>query len=167
MDSKYQFDWHQDYTFNIMSKSAVTFWVPLTDVSLETGAIQILPGSHLHLHPVSGSRNYEPGKDGNAASHLTFKLFEPNIPHFEAKSIQVPIKSGQVLMFHSHVLHRSGHNLSNGLNRWVAIFRMGDLYDGSFMERNFFCARPNKPQTMAGFSSVHPDYFVEKSDIST
>ena len=49
-DTKYHFDWYQDYPYNIISQSAVTFWVPLTDVTLETGAIRILPKSHHNIH---------------------------------------------------------------------------------------------------------------------
>ncbi len=161
-DTKYHFDWHQDYTFNIISKSAITFWVPLTDVTLEKGAVRILPGSHKKLLPVKGKACYEPGKNGNASSHLTFKLFNSKASDLEDSSISVPIKAGQILMFHSHVLHRSGYNQSNGLNRWVTIFRMGDLYDNDLILRNFFCARPNKPITMAGFSKIHPDYFISE-----
>ncbi len=158
-DTKYHFDWHQDYTFNIISKSAITFWVPLTDVTLEKGAIRILPGSHKKLLPVKGKDCYQPGNNENAQSHLTFKLLNSKVSHLENNSISVPVKAGQILMFHSHVLHRSGYNLSQKLNRWVAIFRMGDLHDNDLVHRNFFCARPNKPTTMAGFSKIHPDYF--------
>ncbi len=158
-DTKYHFDWHQDYTFNIISKSAITFWVPLTDVTLEKGAVRISPGSHKKLQPVKGKGCYKPGNNGNASSHLTFKLLNDKVSDLEKNSISVPVKAGEILMFHSHVLHRSGYNYSKNLNRWVAIFRMGDLHDNDLVSRNFFCARPNKPSTMAGFSKVHPDYF--------
>lgn len=160
-DSKYHFDWHQDYPYNIISKSAVTFWVPLTDVTLETGAIRILPNSHHKIHPVKGKTSYAPGEKGNAASHLTYKLDNPDLDSLESESISIPVKAGNILVFNSLVLHRSGNNLSNGLNRWVSIFRMGDLYDKDLLSRDFFCSRPNKPNTMAGFSQVHPEYFRE------
>lgn len=160
-DQKYHFDWHQDYTYNILSTSAITFWIPLTDVSLEMGAIRVLPGSHNEIHSVEGISSYEPGRGTKAQSHLTFKLHSPDLDKLEGDSISVPVKGGQVLMFHSHVLHRSGRNVSEGRNRWTAIFRIGDLYDQELMDRDFFCARPNKPHTMAGFALVHPDRFFE------
>jgi phytanoyl-CoA hydroxylase len=160
-DKKYHFDWHQDYTYNIISQSAVTFWVPLTDVTLETGAIKILPQSHHNIHPVKGKTSYAPGEKGDASSHLTYQLDNPDLDTFESKSISVPIKAGNILVFNSLVLHRSGKNVSKNLNRWVSIFRMGDLYDKNLVTRNFFCSRPNKPNTMAGFSKIHPEFFSD------
>ena len=158
-DTKYHFDWHQDYPYNIISQSAVTFWVPLTDVTLETGAIRILPKSHHNIHPVKGKTSYAPGEKGDAASHLTYKLDNPDMDALESESISIPVKAGNILVFNSLVLHRSGNNLSKNLNRWVSIFRMGDLYDKNLVSRDFFCSRPNKPNTMAGFSQVHPELF--------
>lgn len=160
-DYKYFFDWHQDYTFNLLSTSAVTFWVPLTDVTTETGALRLLPGSHNQLHPVTGSREYKPGENGKAASHLTFRLHDPDIKSFEDNSITVQVKAGQFLMFHSHLLHRSGFNNSQSMNRWTAIFRMGDFFDHALLARDFYCARPNKPSTMAGFSTIYPHLFID------
>ncbi len=160
-DKKYHFDWHQDYTYNIISKSAVTFWIPLTDVTLETGAIKILPRSHHKIHPVKGKTSYAPGEKADAVSHLTYQLDDPDLVTIESKCISIPIKAGNILVFNSLVLHRSGNNLSKNLNRWVSIFRMGDLYDKNLVSRNFFCSRPNKPNTMAGFSKVHPELFSD------
>jgi ectoine hydroxylase-related dioxygenase (phytanoyl-CoA dioxygenase family) len=46
------FEWHQDFQYNVMSMNSATIWSPLKRVSEEMGPLVVVPGSHRTIVPV-------------------------------------------------------------------------------------------------------------------
>lgn len=88
---------HQDFCYTDESKyAAYNVWIPLCDVNENNGAICVLPGSHLWY------KNYR------SSSLPTSRISMKNFP---ASQIQkVPMKKGQVLLFHPALFHGSYPN---------------------------------------------------------
>lgn len=106
-------DWHQDA--GVLWPEAdnhliVTTWIPLHDVEVEHGCLEVLPGSHkygLIAHaPAGGSR-------------VTQEQMPPGEP------LPLPIKAGGVIFFHNYVLHRARPNTSDSI-RWSMDLRWQD-----------------------------------------
>lgn len=97
------FPWHQDDAYGPVEPSPyLTCWLAISDATTENGCISVLPGSHK-----DGLRPHEKsdiGLVGHPADH-------PD------QGIQVPIKSGSMILFWSTVLHKSGPNLSDGMRK--------------------------------------------------
>src|SRR5713101_1713600 len=51
-DDARNFEWHQDFQYNMMSMNSVTIWYPLRRVSEDMGPLVIAPGSHREIVPV-------------------------------------------------------------------------------------------------------------------
>ncbi|HVH80610.1 MAG TPA: phytanoyl-CoA dioxygenase family protein, partial [Stellaceae bacterium] len=98
--------WHQDATyFGLEPAVHVTAWVALTDVPVESGAVEVVPGSHKRGQLHHGQF----ANDANLLSRgqtLTAE-FEHN------DTVFLTLKPGQMSLHHTHLIHRSGPNLSN------------------------------------------------------
>jgi hypothetical protein len=90
---------HQDLNFvDERAHRAVVLWLPLHDVAVADGAIHVVPGSHRlpTLPRGSGEHRYP---------------FAPVGPHLKAnRSVPVPLRRGQALVYDSRTLHWSGPN---------------------------------------------------------
>ena len=98
--------WHQDATyFGLEPAVHITAWVALTDVPVESGAVEVVPGSHargqLHHGQFSDDSNLlsrgQTLTEDFARDGTTF----------------MTLKAGQMTLHHTHLIHRSGPNLSN------------------------------------------------------
>jgi ectoine hydroxylase-related dioxygenase (phytanoyl-CoA dioxygenase family) len=92
------FPWHQDngYTF-IEPQQYVTFWIALSDATVENGCPRVVPGWH---------------KLGTLAHRLTdlgFLCFDQE----PEGSIPVPARKGSIVVFSSLTPHATGSNLSD------------------------------------------------------
>lgn len=132
-ESRYTFDWHQDFPYNLLSRSGVTTWIPLTDVTPEMGPMKVVPGSHRSILPVRAITRYEPGK---ALSNRFFSFADELSQELEARAVEVPAQAGDLVIFSTTLAHRSGENRS-GRSRWVANIRYGDLLDGDVVGRGW------------------------------
>ena len=97
--------WHQDATyFGLEPAVHITAWVALTDVPIESGAVEVVPGSH-----TGGQRHHgQVADDSNLLSRgqtLTVD-FDRDGTEF------MVLKPGQMSLHHTHLIHRSGPNLS-------------------------------------------------------
>ena len=91
-----EFPWHQDNGYNTLQDAYYQFWIPLTNINAKNGGLWLAPGSHkngLLPHVRIGTHLQWQGK-----------------PH-ETVSIEVDV--GDVLLFSSLLLHRSGANQTN------------------------------------------------------
>jgi phytanoyl-CoA hydroxylase len=97
--------WHQDSHYFPFDRSPqVGVWLAASEATLENGCLQVLPGSHrepVHTH-VPDRR---PG-----ANYGYVEI----VDHDMASAIPVTMKPGDLLVFHSHLMHRSTDNVSSG-----------------------------------------------------
>lgn len=98
--------WHQDSGYTpTVPEEYVTCWLALDDADTSNGCLWVQPGSHLHgrrRHTNSGTGPFRVGDDRGEAG-------EP-----------VPVRRGDVLVFSSLLLHRSGPNTTGRPRRaWI------------------------------------------------
>lgn len=108
--------WHQDsFYFPFDRTPQVGFWLAVTEATLENGCLRVLPGSH--REPI---HEHVPDRRPNA-----------NIGYVEivdcdfSEERPVTMASGDLLVFHSHLMHRSKDNRSDGL-RAAMVYHMAE-----------------------------------------
>jgi len=96
--------WHQDsYYFAFNKTPQVGFWLAITKATLENGCLHVVPGSHkepVHKH-VPDQR-----------THALYG-YEEIVDHDTSRSVAALIDPGDLLVFHSHLMHRSTDNVSD------------------------------------------------------
>jgi ectoine hydroxylase-related dioxygenase (phytanoyl-CoA dioxygenase family) len=146
------FEWHQDFQYNVMSMNSATIWYPLKRVSEEMGPLVVVPGSHRTIVPVE--MNFEGHKPGSGLMHAVLRF---QVDEFEAERKAVvlcPVEEGDVVVFHSLMLHRSSANRSNR-SRWTVNPRFGDAADPAFADRGWLAVRD---RTQRAFADYYPQY---------
>lgn len=98
--------WHQDATyFGLEPPVQVTAWVALTDAPVESGCMEVVPGSHDwgQLH------------HGQSASpHNLLSRGQTVTADFERRDTAfMAVEAGQMSLHHTHLVHRSGANRSD------------------------------------------------------
>lgn len=160
-DDVRNFDWHQDFQYNVMSPNSVTVWYPLTPITSEMGPLIAAPGTHHEMLPIEVDFNSH--SPGSGTMHRVFKI---KIDEAEAEHKGVtlsPIQEGDVVFFHSLLLHRSSANRSQRC-RWTMNPRFGDALDPQFVQRGWRSAR-DRAQNM--FADVYPELVIEKGRTAT
>ncbi len=135
-------DAHQDWRSMQGSLNSVVIWIPLIDITKDLGALEILPGSHLH-----GLRT-DHVENGFGMVNLTTEE--------QQKLIQVEIEAGDILLFSSFLIHQSGNNITNN-PRWSCHFRYNDLDEPSFKSRKYahpYIYRPIEELITPNFPSI-------------
>jgi hypothetical protein len=98
--------WHQDATyFGLEPAVHITAWVALTDVPVESGAVEVVPGSHTHGQLHHGQFADEANLLSRGQT-LTADFDRGN-------TMFMTLKAGQMSLHHTHLIHRSGPNLSS------------------------------------------------------
>jgi phytanoyl-CoA hydroxylase len=99
--------WHQDsYYFPFTpARPIVGLWLAVTEATLENGCLHVLPGSH--VEPVH--EHIPDRRDGANYGYMEI------VDH--AMDGQVPslMQPGDLLVFDSHLMHRSTDNVSTGI----------------------------------------------------
>jgi ectoine hydroxylase-related dioxygenase (phytanoyl-CoA dioxygenase family) len=90
--------WHQDFRYVQGTPNFVTAWIPLQDTNYLNGCLSVMPGSHLqgpieHDAAVLGKRHF------------------PST-HLDGEIRLVPVDKGDVVLFHSCLLHSGAINMS-------------------------------------------------------
>jgi hypothetical protein len=98
--------WHQDSTyFGLEPAVHITAWVALTEVPVESGAVEVVPGTHTR-----GQLNHgQFADDRNLLSRGQTLTADFN----RDDTVFMTLKPGQMSLHHTHLIHRSGPNLSN------------------------------------------------------
>ena len=123
---------HQDWRSIQGSLNSVVVWVSLDKVGPELGQLEVIPGSHL--------RGLLPAETDDWYMHITEDNYDVN--DFQA----VPTDCGDVLIFSTFLIHRSGENLKDN-HRYSMQFRFNDLAEKMFIQRRFPTAYvSNQPQ---------------------
>jgi len=99
--------WHQDgYYFPFRpARPVAALWLAITDATLENGCLHVLPGSQnqpIHEH-VPDRRE-----------HANYGYVEI-VDHDMSRSQPCLLTAGDLLMFDSHLMHRSTDNVSRGI----------------------------------------------------
>ena len=132
---------HQDWRSMQGSLNSVVVWLPLIDCPEDLGALKIIRGSHKNgLLPSETDVWYAHVKD----EYVKDEKFE-----------SVPMKKGDVLIFSTFLLHKSGENITNDF-RISAQFRFNDLYESTYVKRKYFNPYPSNPPQNGLFTSNFP-----------
>jgi phytanoyl-CoA hydroxylase len=95
--------WHQDNRYwSFDEENLISAWLALGTENMHNGCLRVIPGSHRLELP--------PGRF-DAAQFLRTDLVENK--SLIAESIPVEMTSGDVLFFHSRLLHAAGRNLTD------------------------------------------------------
>ncbi|QZA79205.1 phytanoyl-CoA dioxygenase family protein [Deefgea tanakiae] len=145
-DVNHLFAWHQDSLYLLGSLNAVTLWIPLTNVNLNAGTIEVIPRSHLN-----GILPFKRISGKIIAEYIPFLQRDLSL---DMDVIDVPVSidanPGDVVVFSQFLLHRSTINHSS-MPRWTAQVRVSDLNCAWFKKNKyptgdrkniFFCDYP-------------------------
>jgi hypothetical protein len=98
--------WHQDATYFALEPAVhITAWVALTDAPAEAGCMEVVPGSHTKGQLHHGQFD-APDNLLSRGQTLTGDFAREG-------SVFMALKAGQVSLHHTHLIHRSGPNLSS------------------------------------------------------
>jgi len=126
----YKVEAHQDWGSMQGSLNSIVVWVPLVNIDINLGALEILPKSHLF---------------GLRTDHIDNGFRMVSLSEEENNDLlAVEVNAGDVLIFSSFLIHQSGENSSNK-PRWSCHFRYNDLDDITFIDRKYPHAYIYKP----------------------
>jgi ectoine hydroxylase-related dioxygenase (phytanoyl-CoA dioxygenase family) len=110
------FAWHQDNGYGELDPyNAITCLTALDDADKENGCLWLVPGSH---------------KTGQCAVEHNVvdkqKSREIALDIDESKAIPMPMRAGESLIFHCHMLHKSDGNFAKDRDRRILFLRYAD-----------------------------------------
>lgn len=98
--------WHQDSTYWGLSEPAVvTAWVALTRSDESSGAMSVLPGSHV--------RDQIPHRDTHDPDNLLTRGQEVAVDVDEAQAVRIDLRPGEMSLHHVRLVHGSAPNRSD------------------------------------------------------
>lgn len=107
------FGWRHDNAYGELEpQTAISCLTALDDTDEENGCLRVIPGSHN-----AGQTNYRHTPE-DKANHVAIEM-----PADESKAVPVPLKAGQALILHCHLLHKSEGNASKNRDRRVLFLR--------------------------------------------
>ena len=110
------FAWHQDNAYGELDPyNAISCVTALDDANRENGCLWLVPGSHQQ-----GQIAYE-----RSAQDLQ-DLVPVTMDIDDSLGVPMPLKAGQCLFFHCHMLHKSEGNRSTDRDRRILFMRYAD-----------------------------------------
>ena len=98
--------WHQDGTYwGLDSTRVTTAWVALTDSTVETGCMRVVPGSH--------RRPILPHRDTYAPDNRLSRGQEIEVAVDETDAVDVVLRAGEMSLHHVNIIHGSNPNPSD------------------------------------------------------
>jgi ectoine hydroxylase-related dioxygenase (phytanoyl-CoA dioxygenase family) len=129
-------EWHQDYGYwykngFLYADAMISVMLALTEATKQNGCLQVLKGSH---------------KMGRLEHVFAGEQQGADLPFVEeaikrCERVYVELSPGDVLVFHSNLLHMSEANLSDR-PRWSLISAYNLSYNVPFREKNTSCITP-------------------------
>ena len=104
-------DAHQDWRAMQSSLDSLVIWIPLMNIDKSLGALQIIPKSHLF---------------GLKTNEVVNGFGMVDCVIYDDEFIDVEVNQGDILVFSSFLIHRSGNN-SSDQPRWSCHFRYNNL----------------------------------------
>jgi ectoine hydroxylase-related dioxygenase (phytanoyl-CoA dioxygenase family) len=151
-DDARNFEWHQDYQYNMMSMNSATIWYPLKRMTEDMGPLVVCPGSHRQIIPVEMDFTNHQSGSGSMHAALRFEVDQHEVQR--GALALLPVEEGDVVVFHCLLLHRSSVNRSKR-SRWTANPRFGDAADPAFAGRGWIGVRD---KTQRVFGQYHPQF---------
>jgi ectoine hydroxylase-related dioxygenase (phytanoyl-CoA dioxygenase family) len=106
--------WHQDLTYwGLDNTDEVTAWLALSDVTVESGCMRFVPGSH--------KQDIVPHHDTFADDNMLSRGQEIAVEVGEDAAVDIVLKPGQMSLHHGRIFHGSGPNQSDDRRFGVAI----------------------------------------------
>lgn len=97
--------WHQDaFYFRYDKQPQVTVWVALSRATLENGCLWVLPGSHKAMQVFEHIPEQRPE---------SLQGYQEIVTEDTGEQIPVTMEPGDVLFFHSYLMHRSTDNVAD------------------------------------------------------
>jgi ectoine hydroxylase-related dioxygenase (phytanoyl-CoA dioxygenase family) len=129
-------EWHQDYGYwykngFLYPEALISVMVALTEATKQNGCLQVLKGSHKMGRFEHNFVGEQQGAD-MAFVEEAMKVCE---------RVYVELNPGDVLFFHSNILHMSEANLSDTA-RWSFISAYNLSYNVPFREKSTSCITP-------------------------
>jgi chlorinating enzyme len=108
--------WHQDLTYWGLGETddEITAWVALSEVSVKSGCMRFLPGSH--------QQRIVPHRDTFDEANLLSRGQEVAVEVDEQQAVNVELHPGQMSLHHGRMFHASGPN-SSAHDRIGLVFR--------------------------------------------
>ncbi len=132
VETKHQFNWHQDYPNLLGSLKMFTYWIPLTKVSDKTGSLEIIERSHkLGIFECFPKDN----KDKFSSSNMVIsdkKFFNKKL-----KRKILNLNPGDVVVLDPLLVHRSHYNPNSKKVRITNIIRMDNAGDKKHLSLGF------------------------------
>ncbi len=110
------FDWHQDNAYGELDPyNAISTLTALDDASEENGCLWLVPGSHKQGQAKPTDRDQKAKRE-----------FVVTLDIDDSLGVSMPMKAGECLFFHCHMLHKSEGNLSKNRDRRIMFARYAD-----------------------------------------
>jgi phytanoyl-CoA hydroxylase len=107
--------WHQDsFYFNFDQQPQIGLWLAISEATLENGCLSVLPGSH--RGPIRD--HYPDRREGANQGYLEIVGLD------DSTAVPVLMQPGDLLVFHSFLLHKSVDNLGSG-RRAAMVYHYG------------------------------------------
>jgi ectoine hydroxylase-related dioxygenase (phytanoyl-CoA dioxygenase family) len=108
--------WHQDaFYFPFDRRPQIGAWLAVTRATLDNGPLWVLPGSHREdVHAVVPDRREH-------ANHAYVEI----VDHDMRGAVPALLEAGDLLLFHSNLMHRSTDNVSPG-RRAAMVYHYGE-----------------------------------------
>jgi ectoine hydroxylase-related dioxygenase (phytanoyl-CoA dioxygenase family) len=131
-------EWHQDYGYwykngFLYPDAMLSIMVALTEATKENGCLQVLKGSH----KMGRFEHLFAGEQQGADMPFVEEALK------KCERVYVELNPGDILFFHSNLLHMSEANLSDK-PRWSLISAYNLSYNVPFREKNTSCITPVK-----------------------
>lgn len=100
----YTHSWHKDTFYTLPHSEYIQIWSPLIHPStIKNGTLRICPGSHKNFWKGQESLNDVPNRHRYRVSEIELKKYD---------KVDIELKLGQAVFFHSGLAHSSGLNVS-------------------------------------------------------
>ncbi len=129
-------EWHQDYGYwykngFLYPEALISVMVALTEATVANGCLQVLKGSH----KMQRFEHLFAGEQQGADPAFVEEAMK------RCELIYVELQPGDVLFFHSNILHASSANTSDQ-SRWSIISAYNLSYNVPFREKHLSCIEP-------------------------
>ncbi len=129
-------EWHQDYGYwykngFLFPEALISVMLALTEATKQNGCLQVLKGSHKMGRVEHNFAGEQQGADMDFVNEA--------LGRFER--VHVELEPGDILFFHSNILHMSEANTSDKA-RWSMISAYNLSYNKPFREKNLSCITP-------------------------
>ncbi|MHA4809454.1 phytanoyl-CoA dioxygenase family protein [Flavitalea flava] len=160
-------EWHQDYGYwykneFLLPEEMNSVMIAITEATKENGCLQVIRGSHKMGRVEHGKAGEQVGASQRYVD-LALKTMD---------LVYVELEAGDVLFFHSNILHRSDANLSRA-SRWSMISCYNRQTNIPYNEKSTSCITPlvtvpdeELLKSAAGGISGGVDFLDKDSDAS-